>query len=625
MAGSLYDAHDGLRGRPAVSLGQPQRTTRSWTSNGVQYTVDSTSWAGPGLSFAAMSSSANGPIRTFTAPSRTRQPNHLGFGSALLGTAFGLLDDLTRHTMHPQHTVIGGDNFGGGASSRRVHISTDSDEEDDHLAYGNGLDSTRRKKSNRRSIFGRLKDRIVDGNHPRRQDSSTSRSQSPAQSPAQQPNIPQRPEMPSRRHSSYKTETREPEYVQRPIPDFIEVDYHDDQEPEPVPEPEMRRSRSRRQSVTEAEMIESLENAVEMERRNVRACKMALTQASRQSNASSTYLQRILDELRGHETTLANAIGSLNDARAAQHRNSRPPARSRSQPRPRVQEQRQQRSAAAPRSFDEELLDPFGGFAPLFPSHMHRPDVMFRAFDDLHGAHFGRTNIGAFEQLFEQSRVAPDDAHYRFFSMPGGPQPNARSKRQRHSTPNGGFGTAQPNGPPPAYTTFQPAPPPQPPATMLRPDEAKRLFKTYNDRWNSLPNTSSDVPFPARGLHAGGLAARESIWAPAVSEHVSNWSDETVMQANAQAFFLGVVGLMPRYTKNPGSGRIECGFDKSSANAVQVKELTDILKKEKTRWHSDRLGRRNDGRGGVNERLQKDERARAVFHAVCELMTVVDG
>ncbi|KXT14271.1 hypothetical protein AC579_1279 [Pseudocercospora musae] len=533
---------------------------------------------------------------------------------ALFGTAFGLCDDFARAAMRPQHTVIG-HSMGQGATTRRLHVQADSDEEDDHhLAYGNGLESAtaQRKKNSRRSLLGRLKDRIVDSSHPRRQDSSsTSRSQSPAP----RPRIPQRPGHPERASSPYSTDTREPEHVQQNTgPQYIEVDYHE--EPEQEPFVESRRSRSRRHSVTEAEMIEALEHAVEMERRNVRACKMALTQASRQSHVSSTYLQRIVDELKQHESTLADAIGALNDAKATLHRNSRPPARSRSQPRIRAQ-QRQSRPTAPPRSFEEEFLDPFGGFSPFFNAHMQRPDMMFRAFDDMHDAHFARTanHFDAFERLYQQTRPAPDDAHFRFFSMPGvgvGPQPER--KRQHDS--------AQPNAPPPAYppTKFPPAPPPRPPATILRPDEAKRLFKTYNDRWTTLPSTSSDIPYPARGLHAGGLVARDSLWAPNVSDHVSNWSEETVMQANTQAFFLGVVGLLPMYTQNPATGRIECGFDKTSARKEQIEELMGLLKREKIRWHSDRLGRRSDGRGGVNERLQRDERARAVFHAVCELM-----
>ena len=93
------------------------------------------------------------------------------------------------------------------------------------------------------------------------------------------------------------------------------------------------------------------------------------------------------------------------------------------------------------------------------------------------------------------------------------------------------------------------------------------------------------------------------------------------MQANAQAFFLGAIGLVPQYLEAPGTGRVVIGYDKTRASAVQVKQLADILKKEKMRWHSDRLGRRNGGIvAGLNEALQGDEKARAVFHAVCGLM-----
>lgn len=98
------------------------------------------------------------------------------------------------------------------------------------------------------------------------------------------------------------------------------------------------------------------------------------------------------------------------------------------------------------------------------------------------------------------------------------------------------------------------------------------------------------------------------------------------MQANTQAFFLGAVGLAPRYSENPGTARLQMGFDRSQASPAQVKELVDILKKEKMRWHSDRLGRRSGAQPGVvNETLQKDDRARAVFHAVCELMDTAQG
>jgi hypothetical protein len=152
------------------------------------------------------------------------------------------------------------------------------------------------------------------------------------------------------------------------------------------------------------------------------------------------------------------------------------------------------------------------------------------------------------------------------------------------------------------------------------------VFKTYNERWNALQPTDPNIPYPGRGLKSSALVARDSIWAPNVGSPIATWSEETVMQANAQAFYLGVVGLSPQYTEALPTGKLAMGFNKAKANPAQTKELVDILKKEKMRWHSDRLGRRNGGvEDGPNETLQSDERARAVFHAVCELMDVAHG
>ena len=65
------------------------------------------------------------------------------------------------------------------------------------------------------------------------------------------------------------------------------------------------------------------------------------------------------------------------------------------------------------------------------------------------------------------------------------------------------------------------------------------------------------------------------------------------MQANGQTFFLGVMDLSPGYTEAPATGGVVVGYDKAKTSLVQVKGLVDILKKEKMRWHSDRLRRRN--------------------------------
>lgn len=157
----------------------------------------------------------------------------------------------------------------------------------------------------------------------------------------------------------------------------------------------------------------------------------------------------------------------------------------------------------------------------------------------------------------------------------------------------------------------------------MRSAEAKQLFKVYNDRWNALDITDPNIPYPCRSMQAKDLVARDTIWAPLVRAPIATWSSETIMQANVQAVYLGAVGLVPQYTEAPATKRILMTYDKKRATPEQLQQLVEILKKEKTRWHSDRLGRRNGGiSSGPNELLQQDERARAVFHAVCELMEV---
>jgi hypothetical protein len=94
------------------------------------------------------------------------------------------------------------------------------------------------------------------------------------------------------------------------------------------------------------------------------------------------------------------------------------------------------------------------------------------------------------------------------------------------------------------------------------------------------------------------------------------------MQANTALFFILSLGFRPLISD---SGSVT--FDRGSTADADVRGLISVLKKEKMRWHSDRLGRRNEDvvGGGVNEVLQRDERARAVFHGVCELMEFAAG
>ncbi|GAB7366844.1 hypothetical protein MBLNU230_g1014t1 [Neophaeotheca triangularis] len=166
-------------------------------------------------------------------------------------------------------------------------------------------------------------------------------------------------------------------------------------------------------------------------------------------------------------------------------------------------------------------------------------------------------------------------------------------------------------------------PPHQPPPyNALLAEEAKRIFAIYDNSWNSLPHNDPNIPYPARALEAASLDDFSSLWAPDLPR-VDNWSRDDIAKANVTTFFLGVVDMTPAYPEI--AGRMAMGFDKSTAFYRQVKQLVDILKKEKIRWHSDRLGRRNGGLTGANETLPNEFHARTVFHSVCELMQIAQN
>lgn len=605
MAAWPHDARDGQVFTRIGSGNQPTRSTRSWTSNGVHYTVDTTSYSSPGISFGSVTGSANGPFRSFTSPAQPFPRPSFG-GGGLFGSAFGLLEDILSISQ-PQHAYRDRSMGQKSSSTRKVHIDVESDSDDDDLEFEDREDG----RSRPRTVLGRLKNRLLDSKqrpqrhgrdhsrgHAHEHSDGSDRERSPARS---------RPRM-DRRQSSYRTEMREPDWPPsqgRQAPEFIEVDYEEEHSPPP-----QYRSRPEMSNV-DADTIETLENTAELEQRAVRACKKRLEQASRQPGISSHYLQRLVNQLKEHEDALTNAQGRLDEARAKQQ-SARPRPRSTAQP-PRPTPQQRQSMPL----FDDDFFGSAGVFEPSFgnPRMSRQTDPIFRAFEEINS--FGPFGLGAHERLFEHMRRSADDQPFTFYTTGTGPPPtgNNQRKRTRFSMPNGGQAFPQPM---PGFANF--APPPGPPATLLKPDEAKQLFKTYNERWQALSATDANVPFPARGLQAHALKARDTLWAPLCNTPISTWSDETVMTANAQAFYLGVVGLAPVYKEAPGTGSIEMGFEKSKASAGQVKQLVDILKKEKMRWHSDRLGRRNGGMSMPNEALQKDERARAVFHAVCDLM-----
>lgn len=88
-----------------------------------------------------------------------------------------------------------------------------------------------------------------------------------------------------------------------------------------------------------------------------------------------------------------------------------------------------------------------------------------------------------------------------------------------------------------------------------------------------------------------------------------------VVCSSPQVFFLRAVGLAPEFTQWSETAKIEVGIKDVGWMRGEVEKLVLVLKAERVRWRSDRLGRREGG-----EVLKGDESTRACFHAVCELL-----
>lgn len=540
------------------------------------------------MSFGAIGGGATGVFDGLFAPPLSA-PNHPTTGydmdsHGLLGTAFGLLDAFS--TM--QQSNIPATHSRRRDAGRRVQIDDEDDEVDDDLAYEDAGELSDRRP---RSMLARLKDKIK---------------QTPRKTPYSREHSPAQRSRIHKRDTSYHTEVRQPSWapdggvpVSHPKPDLDQG--HDYRQ----------RPQSNRTASSQANLIEALQNVVTFHADEVKKCQKQLERASRQRIVDSDHLQRLLNKLKTHETSLARAAGDLQTLK-----NSTNGTESRRQA---GHHTRPARASGFARNLMEEVglddLLPDAGFG----TYMNQPRVPRPFFADYEDATNpfanGRGMFGGFHSQFGGfGGTSPfDDDFDGLFAMPSGIFDHTRRKTRRSARPESG----QYSQPHQGYPSFVPAPL-QPPSTLLTPGEAKGLFQMYNDRWSALSQSDPNIPYPARGLHAPALVARDTLWAPLISAHPSTWSDEAVMQANVQAFFLNVFDLSLRYVE--AAGRVEIGYDKSRATPVQVKQLVDVLKKEKIMWHSDRLGRRNGGAAGPNEVLQRDERARAVFHAVCELM-----
>jgi len=552
--------------------------------------METASFLGPGFSFDVGGGSAHGSLDDFfdSAPHRDRS----GVGdSGLLGTAFGLLDELMSSvpSRRQPHQI-----YVDEVSSRDDNDDDDYDANDDDqedLAFGDYDHSGRS-----RSIFTRFKNKLFD-NRQRDTEASYNRDASPSQEPRR-----------SRRQSSYRAEVREPSWAQPNSFQHVnsgngEFARFNDR---------AQRARPSRRTSNEVNLVQALERAVKYHQREIKRCKNELHAASREQRVSSDYLQGLVEALKRHESAYAHALHDL-DLAEDNVKSTQPPRQAPRQPQPDTSRRRRNPSRTAQGEYGYASGVPFA-----FSAHSTASHPMFTEAADFD---FGPGNVfGAFGHPFHHfvHTTSFYDDFDHIFAMPSARFTNAQRKRPRFSTSDS---SAHFPHQAPYYDTSTPSPP-KPPPTLLTHREAKKLYETYNNRFLALLPTDPNVPYPARGLQASALTDRDSLWAPLVTAHASTWSEETVMQANAQAFFLGAIDLVPQYTEAPGTSKIQMGFDKSRASPAQVQQLVDLLKKEKVRWHSDRLGRRNGGSSGPNEMLQRDERARAVFHAVCELMEV---
>jgi hypothetical protein len=382
--------------------------------------------------------------------------------------------------------------------------------------------------------------------------------------------------------------------------------------------------------------IDALKRTLRFEKEAIERCRRRAAEfSSRSTPPRDEEMQILLDSWRKHQMLLDKAMEELRIAREIRDRQRSDPRHNRStrqedkhahHSRSRPSKQQRQTSSkdqgqgCSPFGDGDGFHDPFASFFgntggmhgfdhSFFHAHSHACPHNPPCQAHSGHAHFGHAQFGGLPDEF---------IDMLFGAFPSSGRSGKRGTKTKTS-PRAGLSQHIPT--PQASST----PRQQPPSSWLRPDEAKSLYKTYTEKWAALTPTDPKVPFPGRDLIARSLTKRDSIYAPNVFARVSTWSEENVMQANVQAFFLGAVGLAPVYSET-GPAKLVMSYDKAKASDQQVRDLMDILKKEKVRWHSDRLGRRNGGSAnGPNTTLQQDERARAVFHAVCELMEVAQA
>lgn len=598
MADGPHSSTRSRRQRDLSNIPGFNHSRRSWTSNGMRVTMETATYATPGFSFRSANDGSN-IFSSFVQPARKSSTRGGGsgglLGGGLLGGAINLLNNVANPQSRQARPRTPPERSSYVVESDEVDSDVTSSDED--LAYGS---LPRARVNHSKSVLGRVKDRILEHGRPRvdeeRAEAPSSRLREPRSDRRRaRPPSPEAPRARTRRHSSIFNYERTP-----------------DTSPErrttvPLPANSAHRNRTDREMAT-------LQRAVEDERKEYLSAKHRFQQASQRSVIDAEHLQDLLNQVKVHGALLASAQRRLQVAK--EQRQQRETTN-------RTQRQRTQRRPSPPREAyyesdeDEEHFEPWPrhGFTTFTSAprnnatfeepigHAFDPFFGFRVFDRLfseadstfsvhgtaNGFHFSPGNGGT-----DSSRPTFKRTSFADTSTPHGA---SRSRPQQHATPQQ----------PPQQ------PSPQIPRTYLRATEAARLFKTYDSTWNSLSATFPTIPYPTRTLLAPAISDPSTIPHPLAH----TWSTEHVMQANTALFFVLALGLTPIASD---AGIVT--FDRAATSETDLKGLISVLKKEKMRWHSDRLGRRNEGvaDGGVNTALQRDEKARAVFHGVCGLM-----
>ena len=150
------------------------------------------------------------------------------------------------------------------------------------------------------------------------------------------------------------------------------------------------------------------------------------------------------------------------------------------------------------------------------------------------------------------------------------------------------------------------------------PDEARQMLNRYNKAWKVLDVRDANVPYPTPFGTINELKDPNNIYSPWTLPP-STWTQDKIMQTNAENFFQRGFGIRPMYKEYWGAVRTLEGLPPASDK--QLTELQDYLKKERNRWHPDKLLLRGREQGpSTNDTLMASPAARAVLQAVNDLL-----